>query len=70
MTPDPSKANDYNIGCCHFLLGIKTKELDIPDIGKNLSLLILVVMRFFNNTEEPCPKPSNSKKQNILVFIN
>ncbi|KAJ0838441.1 hypothetical protein HanRHA438_Chr16g0789021 [Helianthus annuus] len=36
MTPDASKANDYNIGCCHFLLGIKTKELNIPDVKKNI----------------------------------
>lgn len=31
MTSNPSKTNYYNVWCSHFLLELKTKELDVPD---------------------------------------
>lgn len=34
MTPNPSKTNDNNIWSSHFLLRLKAKELNIPNIEK------------------------------------
>lgn len=35
MTANPSKTNDYYIGCSDFLLRLKAKELNVPNNSKN-----------------------------------
>jgi hypothetical protein len=41
MTANPSKTNDQNIGCSHFLLRLKAKELNVPNDRRKITTLII-----------------------------
>ena len=42
MTTNPPKTNDHNIGCNHFLLRLKAKELNVPNNSRKVTTSMML----------------------------